>query len=81
MPFVCEYLELLKPLRHLIVDFSREKHIKVQILFVTIETGTFRLSAIISTNLFSSRMHSFPVPLFAAKNREVKNPICNTRLV
>ena len=51
MFFVCEYLGLLEPLRHLIVDLSREKHIKVLILFVTIEIGAFRLSAIKSSLL------------------------------
>ena len=47
---VCEYLGLLESLRHLMVDLSREKHIKNLILLVTIEIGTFRLSVIISTN-------------------------------
>ena len=44
MSFVCRYLGLLEPLRHLIVDLSGEKHIKVLILFITIEIGAFRLS-------------------------------------
>ena len=52
MSFVCEYLELLEPLRHLIVDLSMEKHIRVLILFVTTEIGAFCLSAMISANLF-----------------------------
>ena len=52
MPFACEYLGLLKPLRNLIVDLSREKHTKVLILFATIEIGVFHLPAIISANLF-----------------------------
>ena len=51
MSFVCEYLGLLEPLRHLIVDHNREKHIKVLILFVTIEIGVFHSSATISANL------------------------------
>ena len=51
MSFVCEYLGLLEPLRHLISDLSRYKHIKVLTLFVTIEIDAFRLSAIISANL------------------------------
>ena len=51
MSFVCEYLGFLKPLRHVILDLSREKHIKVLIPFVTIEIGAFHLSAIISANL------------------------------
>ena len=51
MSFVREYLGTLEPVRNLIVDFSREKHIKVLILFVTIEIGAFRLFAIISANL------------------------------
>ena len=50
MSFVCECLGLLEPLRHLIVDLSREKHIKV-LLFLTIEIGVFCSSAIISANL------------------------------
>ena len=37
MSFVCEYLGVLGPLKHLFVDLSREKHIKVIILFLTIE--------------------------------------------
>ena len=48
MSFVCEYLGLLEPLRDLIMNLSRENHIKVLILFVAIEIGAFRLSAIIS---------------------------------
>ena len=51
MSFICEYLGLLEPLMCLIVDLSREKHIRVIILFVTIKIGTFYLSAIISANL------------------------------
>ena len=51
MSFVCEYLGLLEPFRHLIMDLSREKHIKVLILYLTIEIGAFGLSAIISANL------------------------------
>ena len=74
MSFLSEYIRLLIPLRHLIVDFSREEHIKVLILFVTIEIGAFRLSAIISSNPLSSRMHSFPILPFAAKTRRVKDP-------
>ena len=74
MSFVCEYLGLLEPLRHLIVDLSREKHIRVLILFVTIKIGAFRLSAIICANLLENRMHSFPIPPFAAKTRGVKDP-------
>ena len=50
MSFICEYLGILETLRHLIMDLSREKHIKVLILFVTIKVGTFRISAIISAN-------------------------------
>ena len=41
MFFVCKYLGLLEPIRHLIVDLSRKKHVKVLILFVTIEIGAF----------------------------------------
>ena len=52
MFFLCEYLGLLEPLRHLIKDLSCEKHIKVLILFVTIEIGTFRLFAILSILIF-----------------------------
>ena len=37
MSFVCEYLGVLEPLKHLFVDLSREKPIKVLILFLTIE--------------------------------------------
>ena len=51
MSSACEYLGILKSLSHLIVDLSREKHIKVLILFETIKIGAFRLSAIISANL------------------------------
>ena len=38
---------LLKPLRHLIVDLNREKHIKVLMLFVTREIGVFRLLSLL----------------------------------
>ena len=51
MSFVCEYLGYLEPLSHVILDLSREKQIKVLILFVTTEIGAFHLSAIISANL------------------------------
>ena len=52
MSYVCEYLGLLEPLRHLIVNFGREKHVKVLILFVvSTEIGDFCLSGIISANL------------------------------
>ena len=64
------------------INLSREEHIKVRILFVTIEIGAFRLSAIISANRLENRKHSFPVPLLEAKTRGLKDPfsICNTRL-
>ena len=42
MSFVCEYLGLFEPVRHLIVDLSTENHIKLVILFVTIEISAFR---------------------------------------
>ena len=47
MSFVCEYLGLLEPF----MDLSREKHIKVLILYLIIEISAFGLSAIISANL------------------------------
>ena len=60
MSFVCEYLGLLEPLRHLIVDLNREKHIKVLIWFVTIEIGVFHSSATISANLLHTECILFP---------------------
>ena len=74
MSFVCEYLGLLEPLRNLIMDLSRGKHIRVLILFVTIKISVFGLSAIISANLLENLMHSFPIPPFAAKTRGVRDP-------
>ena len=51
MSFVCEYIGLLEPLKHLTMGLTREKHIKVRILFVKIEIGAFCLSTIIFANL------------------------------
>ena len=70
MPFVCEYFGFLEHFKHLVMDLSRENHIKVLILFVTIAIGAFRLSAIASANL-----------PFTAKTKGVKGrfSICNTR--
>ena len=77
MSFVCEYLGFLKPLRHAILDLSREKHIKVLIPFVTIEIGAFHLSAIISANLVVKPNVFFSHTAICNKEPESEGPIFN----
>ena len=55
MSFVCEYLGLLELLRDLIVSLSRENHIKVLMLFVTIEICNKYLSSKTECILFPYR--------------------------